>query len=428
MNMSRSDWRASAAVTALLLAPLAPAEAAWHVTVLHDFDQRDGAFPNGALVADAAGHLYGTTEQGGKFGYGAVYEVSPPALGSTHWSSHVLHSFGDPAQGGDGAFPTGSLAFDAKGNLYGTTGWGGAADDGTVFRLAPPAVGRTEWTETVLHGFSGGDGVGPEAGVVLDAAGNLYGTAANGGRANDGTVFKLAPPATGQTAWTATVLHAFGGTDGHEPVGGLALDSAGNLYGTTEDGGAYNYGIVFKLAPPAAGHTKWVERVLRSFSQTDAGGSRPMAGVTLDLAGNLYGTSYTGGLDGSGTVFKLEAPVPGKTKWVETVLRTFVYHGQSGTTGEGSFPAAGVVLDAAGNVYGTTVVGGTSNGATVFRLSPPQAGHTKWTESVLRSFPDATGQGSFPESGVILGLDGAVFGTTYAGGTYGAGSVFALTP
>ncbi len=426
--MGRSVWRAGVAVTALLLAPLAAAEAAWHVTVLHDFYPRDGAFPNGAVVADAAGNLYGTTEQGGKFGYGAVYEISPPAAGSSHWTSRVLHSFADPAHGADGAFPTGSLAFDASGNLYGTTGWGGTSDNGTVFRLAPPAEGHTAWTETVLHAFGGADGAGPEAGIVLDAAGNIYGTAANGGSANDGTVFRLAPPAPGQTAWTATVLHSFRGTDGNAPVGGLTRDSAGNLYGTTEDGGAYDFGAVFKLAPPAAGHTKWVTTVLRSFSQGDAGGSHPMAGVTLDTAGNLYGTTYTGGLDGSGTVFMLAAPVAGRTKWVETVLRTFVYHGQSSATGQGSFPAAGVVLDAAGNVYGTTVVGGIADGATVFRLSPPQAGHTKWTESVLRSFPDATGQGSFPESGVILGAGGVLYGTTYVGGAYGSGTVFALTP
>jgi uncharacterized repeat protein (TIGR03803 family) len=426
--MSRSVWRASAAVTALLLAPLASAAAAWHATVLHDFYPRDGAYPNGALVADAAGDLYGTTEQGGKFGYGTVYELIPPVSGSKHWTSRVLYSFANPDQGVDGAFPTGSVVFDAKGNLYGTTGWGGANDSGTVFRLTPPAEGHTEWTEMVLHAFSGADGAGPEAGVVLDAAGNLYGTAANGGSANDGTVFKLAPPVSGQTAWTATILHTFRGTDGHQPVGALTFDRAGNLYGTTEDGGAYNYGTVFKLAPPAAGHTKWVASVLRSFSQSDAGGSHPMAGLTLDAAGNLYGTTYTGGVAGSGTVFTLAAPVAGRTKWIETELRTFVYHGPSSATGDGSFPAAGVVLDAAGNVYGTTVVGGTSDGATVFRLSPPQGGHLKWTSSVLHSFPDATGQGSFPEAGVIVGTDGALYGTTYVGGAYGAGTVFRLTP
>ena len=201
----------------------------------------------------------------------------------------VLHSFG---AGVDGITPEGGLISDAAGNLYGITSQGGRASfGGTVFKLAPPAAGKSTWTESVLHSFAGT----PEAGLIIDKAGNLYGTTGFGGVPSKkcangcGTVFKLTPPPAGKAAWTETVLFSFNDIDGSLPAGRLVFDAAGNLYGTTEDGGSLGYGTVFKLTPPAAGKTAWMETVLFSFSDTD--GADPQAGLIFDKAGNLYGTT-----------------------------------------------------------------------------------------------------------------------------------------
>ncbi len=263
----------------------------------------------------------------------------------------ILHSFGVPP---DGEYPEAGLIMDTNGNFFGTTAHGGTAGYGTVFELAK---GTNSYTETILHSFgSGTDGQNPRAGLIMDANGNLYGTTSNGGTAGYGTVFELAPS---NGSYTETVLHSFGATpDGQYPEAGLIMDASGNLYGTTSDGGtAGGYGTVFELAKGASGYT---ETVLHSFgSGTD--GQYPEAGFIMDASGNLYGTTYQGGSSGYGTVFEL---VKGASGYTETVLNSF-----TGTNGQ--YPEAGLIMDASGNLYGTTYGGGTAGGyGTVFEITP----------------------------------------------------------
>src|ERR1017187_9485491 len=317
--------------------------------VLHSFvsDGADGNNPYAGLIFDAAGNLYGTTSGGGTSGVGTVFELTPAAGGT--WTEKVLHNFSND----EGTTPLAGLIFDAAGNLYGTTSRGGN-DYGTVFELTPAAGGT--WTEKVLHNFDNTDGAYPQAGLISDIAGNLYGTTPNGGTDGLGTVFELTPAGGG--TWTEQVLLNFNSTDGANPYGGLIFDAAGNLYGMTFNGGTFNYGTLFELTP--AGGGTWTERVAHNFgSGTD--GFSPQASLVLDGAGNLYGTTFYGGSYGGGTVFRFNAQG-------EVLLHSF-----SGT--DGADPNAELILDAAGNLYGTTVDGGTSNKGTAFEITntPPVA-------------------------------------------------------
>jgi uncharacterized repeat protein (TIGR03803 family) len=356
-------------------------------TIIHNF----GSFPRGAnpyapLVHDASGDLYGTTFQGGRANVGVVFKLS--ASGQT-----VLHSF---AGGADGANPYAGVKLDAEGNLYGTTYVGGTANFGVVYKLSPTGQ------ETLLHTFTGGsDGGNPYAGVILDVAGNLYGTASTGGTANAGVVYKL-DPATGQE----TVLYNFtGGADGANPYGGVIADADGNLYGTTHGGGSFEDGVVYKLSPSG------VEKVLYNFGKFGTGGGVPADGVVRDSAGNLYGTATT-------AVYKLTA------SGQYTVL-AFPFGCRTG--GE---VWAGVVLDAAGNLYGTSGIptygqclGDTPvpNGA-VYKLD------TAGQLSVLYRFPGASRPqpetGAELNSAVMLDSAGNLYGATSNGGL--AGMVYKL--
>jgi hypothetical protein len=210
--------------------------------VLHHFHGKDGSIPAGRLVADAAGNLYGTAAGDADDRDGVVYELSPPPAGQKGWTETVIHAF----DGADGEEPVASLALDGAGNLYGTA-WGGPRGEGVVFELSPPDAGQTAWKETVLRAFRGRGGVGCYAGVIADAAGDLFGMTDSGGKFGDGAVFELSPPAIGQTRWTETVLHEFDGAHGKTPLGGLMMDAAGILYGTTEAGGRQDAGVVFEL-------------------------------------------------------------------------------------------------------------------------------------------------------------------------------------
>ncbi|MGA2905131.1 MAG: choice-of-anchor tandem repeat GloVer-containing protein [Candidatus Korobacteraceae bacterium] len=381
----------------------------WTEKVLHSFGSinNDGAGPYAGLIFDAAGNLYGTTGYGGTYNVGTVFELTPN--GSGGWTEQVLHSFG--SINNDGAGPYAGLIFDAAGNLYGTTTSGGTYSDGTVFKLTPTTGGG--WTEQVLHNFNG-DGYDPRAGLIFDATGNLYGMTEGGnGDYPDGTVFELTP--TAGEGWTAKVLHGFNGADGLYPwLGSLIFDGAGDLYGTTLEGGTYGAGVVFELMPAAGG--SWTETVLHSFNDNGTDGALPAAGLIFDAAGNLYGTTNAGGTYDAGTVFKL-APT-GDGSWTETVLHNF------GNGTDGALPAAGLIFDAAGNLYGTTEVGGFYGDGTVFELTPNGSGG--WTEQVLFSFNLADGW--YPYAGLILDAAGNLYGTTYTGGTYTYGTVFELTP
>jgi uncharacterized repeat protein (TIGR03803 family) len=333
-------------------------------SVLHFFCSlsgcADGADPAASLIVDAEGDsIYGTTSDRGAGNGGVVftmYRLPPPFEASYRY--RVLYPLCAQSGCADGKYPYGGLISDAAGNLYGTTINGGASDAGVVFELAPGL------TETVLHSFCSqtgcADGANPEgAGLVMDADGNLYGTTAWGGStAPGGVIFKLAPDGT------YTVLYRFCQqsfcADGYRPHAGLIIDAAGNLYGTTyTTGGPYYGGVVFKLAPDGT------YTVLYTFcSQTGcADGGNPLAGLIMDAAGNLYGTTSEGGSTTApgGVIFKL---APDGTY---TVLYNFC---SQAACVDGVAPEAGLIMDAAGNLYGTTVNGGANNLGVVFKLSP----------------------------------------------------------
>jgi uncharacterized repeat protein (TIGR03803 family) len=306
----------------------------------------DGANPDrGGVVRDAAGNLYGTTLAGGASGYyGTVFKLDNTGKES------VLYSFTGGADGGE---PFAGVVRDAKGNLYGTTTYGGDLTCDAPYGCGVVFKVDTTGTETVLHTFtgSGGDGGNPVAGLVRDAAGNLYGTTRWYGASGDGTVFNV--DRTGKE----TVLYSFTGGDGSTPYAGLVRDAAGNLYGTTLDGGGSGYGTVFKLDKSGK------ETVLHSFAGPPADGAYPFAGLVRDAKGNLYGTTGSGGPFDWGTVFKLDKT--GK----ESVLHSFT------GAADGGSPWSGLVRDARGNLYGTTSQGGStgcegSGCGVVFKLTP----------------------------------------------------------
>jgi uncharacterized repeat protein (TIGR03803 family) len=365
-------------------------------SVLHKFTGTNGAYPFAGLVRDGAGNMYGTASSGGASNYGTVFKLNEKG------KETVLHSF---TGGVDGGTPYASLVRDAAGNLYGTTYVGGTSRLGTVFKV------DTTGKETVLHSFVGGtDGSLPAGGLLLDAKGDLYGTTQTGGAYGQGTVFKVS--ASGKE----TVLHMFAGGDGANPSAAPILDKKGNLFGTTGAGGAWNVGTVFKLTK------KGKETVLYSFTGTGGDGAYPGGGILLqDSADNLYGATYEGGnatcSGGCGTVFKVTQA------GVETVLYNF-----TGTGGDGAYPAAGLIQDAAGNFYSTTIEGGASNSGTVFKLNK------SGKEVVLYSFTGGA-DGWEPFFGNLLrDATGNLYGMTNMGGDpscgggYGCGVVFKLHP
>jgi uncharacterized repeat protein (TIGR03803 family) len=385
--------------------------------------------------------LYGTTLVGGAYGSecylnscGTVFQFAPGIDGT--WNKTVLYSFQDNGKDGFNPYMVG-LIFDTNGNLYGTTFFGGSSSScnngagegcGTVFQLTPGANGI--WTEKILHSFNGKDGGGPHAGLIFDKAGNLYGTTSAGGANNAGTIFRLKPGTNGK--WTEKVLHNFNGADGYLPDASLTFDKAGNLYSTTVYGGSgtncggYGCGTVFRLTGGTGG--EWTEEVLHNFNNNGTDGYAPIAGVILDSAGNLYGTTVIGGANGSGCngvgcgiVFRLA-----QGNWTENVLHTFNNNGT-----DGGRPYAGLTFEA-GSLYGTTAVGGAYDYGTVFKLTPGEGGD--WTEKVLHGFTDGS-DGGQPYDSLILGVNGNLYGTTTAGGisgcgfyAWGCGTVFRIAP
>src|SRR6202521_1376570 len=389
------------------------ATAAWasSETLLYSFNTSgDGYYPYSALVADAKGNLYGTTQSGGTSGYGTVFELQ---LSGGAYTEIVLYNF----TGGttDGAYPEYSaLVFDKAGNLYGTTYQGGTYTYGTVFKLT---LSGGKWTETLLHNFAGQagkDGQGPQAGFSFDAAGNLYGTTEYGGHGY-GTVFQL-KQAKGK--WTYKAIHGFpAGNGGYYPVGGITPGPNGYYYGTTYYGGTtYNAGTVYRLF---LSRGVWVAQRVFLFTG-GAGGTYPNSSLTIDAAGNLYGATYQGGANNLGTIYKLKA---GKNnKYTQSVIYSFL-----GGNNDGGNPwNAGVALDAKGNLYGTTrYYGSQYNEGTVWELKLTTG---KYKERVLHPFADTNSNDGYdPLAGVIL-FKGKLYGTTYVGGTHGAGTVFEVTP
>jgi hypothetical protein len=418
------------------LAALAPYPlfAGSKANVLYNFNDTGGGgyYPVAGLIFDKSGNLYGTTSFAnatgcGSGGCGNVFELMPNGDGT--WSEKVLYTFCSLNNCADGDNPVAGLTFDAQGNLYGTTGGGGTGTGclegcGTVFELTPNNDGT--WNEKVLYSFNnnGKDAYGPEAGVIFDAKGNLYGTTPFGGNygcvdyGGCGTVFELSPSAGG--AWTETVIHRFsqggkGALNGLYPYGGVTLDANGNLYGETDGGGAYDYqGTVYELVHHGE---VWTEKVVHSFGEGNDGRGAA-SGVTFDAHGNLYGTTVFGGAYGGGIAFQLRHVTGGK--WREQVLHSF----SNNKDGSQLFDA--LILDASGNVYGTTASGGTYNGGVVFQISPSTKGN--WKERTLLDLNFYGTYGCIPLSGLTMDTSGHLYGTGSQGGTYGYGTVFEVTP
>ncbi len=405
---------------------LAASAAAQTEKVLYSFKNngKDGNYPYSALIFDPAlGYLYGTTSAGGSHAGGSVFELVPQAGGG--WGEKVIYNFNATAT--DGGTPIAGLILDGSGNLYGVTYNGGAYGFGTVFELVRRAGGH--WAEVILHSFNnnGVDGANPNGGLLLDGAGILYGTTAYGGGTGAGTVFELSRDPGG--GWSEEILYSFltGDVDGNNPMASLIFDSAGNLYGTTLNGSIFNCengcGTVFELSPSSGG--QWTETLLHSFHTCFGScGLWPEGGLVFDTNGNLFFVTTQGGNMGScgsgcGTVSEMSPA--GDGTWTEMGLYNFT--GGS----DGAKPAfVTPIFDAAGNLYGTTTGGGANSVGAVFELSP-QAGGT-WSETVLHSFSNNGTDGQTPSSSLVMDSHGFLYGTTAYGGAEGVGTVFEIRP
>ena len=369
---------------------LVTASAAWAATeqVLYSFTNgSDGGFPLAGLIFDATGNLYGTTSSGGVYDQGTVFELSPS---NGTWTETVLYSF---TGGIDGGLPAAGLFIDKVGNLYGTTQQGGSG--GTVFELKRRGAG---WQELVLHSFgSSGDGTDP-SGIALDKANRAFGTTQRGGVNARGTVFGAQLVRGG---WQEAVLYSFNsGTDGSYPQSDVVVDSTDHIYGTTPSGGN-GRGTVFELSDSQSG---WKEKIIYDF-EGGYDGTTPSAGLVMDSAGNLYGTTSSGGANNQGTVFELSYSAQG---WTKTIIDNL-----------SSSPSnAALTLDQSGNLYGE------EGNIAIFELSPSSGG---WTETTFFQFDNADGEA--PNGGLIFDQAGNMYGTTQTGGgVFNAGIVFEIMP
>jgi uncharacterized repeat protein (TIGR03803 family) len=418
-----------AAATAPALAQTWP-PAPFSETTLYSFTGgADGGNPGYVtLLPDDEGALYGTAGGGGS-GYGAVFKLTPPAPGKSQWTETVLYSF---TGGADGSYPRSGLAKDYGGALYGVTMAGGQNSSGAAFKLTPPVPPSTQWSFAKIYDFGQSIGTGPDGAPTFDTAGALIGAAIGGGAMGSGTIYRLTPPPSPGGRWTGAALYNFtGGADGFHSTS-LVPDSDGAIYGTAFAGGAGNNGLVFKLTPPGANCTPVspnlrCQTVLHYFGGSD--GSQPLGGLVIDSAsGVLYGTTTKGGASTLGVVFALTPPVPPSTQWVETMLHSFA------GGADGAAPYAPLIL-MRGSLYGTTSGGGgsgcsSSGCGTLFQLTPPAAPTMHWSENVLYRFSGAP-DGASLGGGLMFNAFGfgsglAIYGVAYAGGASGKGTVFTL--
>jgi len=426
-NVCFLDITAVLAIFAMSL-PLASTSAvAQTEAILLNFSAGSGGNrPQSTLIFDSAGNLYGTTysggyTEGGPYLGGAAFQLKPKEGGE--WTETVMHNFG---ASGDGTFLTAGLVSDGAGKFYGTTVAGGAYGYGTVFQLRPT---KTGWSEQIIHSFNnnGKDGQYPYGSLIIDPDGNLYGTTKEGGSnyciymgASCGTVFELSTKTGAEK-----ILHDFqqdDNIDGYYPLGSLIFDSAGNLYGTTSTGGSGFQGVVFELSPRADG--PWREKIVHNFTFNGTDGANPQSSLVFDSAGNLYGTTSLGGNQPIplGTVFELTPGTGGL--WSESIVHNF-----GDCAADGCDPVGSLVLDSVGNLYGTAESGGSSDGGVVFELSPVGGG--TWSDNVLVTFNSvgsAWPGGENPEAGLVFDASGNLYGTTYDGGEFSVGTVFEITP
>jgi len=401
----------------LLLAALASTMHAQSYKVIYTFQGgNDGEEPYAAMISDSAGNLYGTTEFGGNQRFGTVFKLTAGAGGT--WTESVLYSFSD---GSDGGQPEAGLVMDGAGNLYGTTTAGGDATCvtlhgfcGVVYKVSPNLDGT--WTESVLLNFTGANGLDPAAGLTLDSAGNLYGTTTSGGTTGYGTVFELSPNSDG--TWSESILHNFNDHDGRQPASRLLFDSAGDLYGTTFSGGNLTDCSGFGCGAvfeltPVTGGS-WSIQVLHRFSGTN--GATPV-GVTFDSSGNLLGATAYGG---AGPCTGLAVSGCGLIYQLSPVSGGSWQEKIIGNfTGASVINPNAIVLDNAGNLYGTSLFGGlkTCNSGqgcgTIYKLAPAVGGG--WTFTGLYGF-GLNKNGGFPYAALTIDGAGNIYGTTGAGG------------
>ena len=418
-NHERAQITARLAVTiAILLIALATLSLqAQTFTVIHTFTGAEGGNPAAGLTIDRVGNLYGTAEYGGGHACliaqcGSVFKLAHVGSG---WVVSVLHAF----QGGaDGQFPQARVSFGPAGTLYGTTAVG---DNGIVFNLRPPATFchsvSCPWTKSALFLFpygSNNTGYLLSGDLTFDAAGNIYGTTVYGGlplncsQHGCGVIYQLTH--SGET-WTENILYEFTGiNDGGNPASGVIFDQAGNLYGTApigRDNG--RFGVVYQLSHSGSG---WTQTVLYSFRDAEDGGG-PYGGLIFDAVGNFYGTSVYGGSGGGGTVFELS---PSGGSWNFNLLSSL-----SGDPQNNSGPRGNLVRDSVGNLYGTTLYEGAYGYGNVFKLTPSSGG---WTYTSLHDFTGGS-DGAYPYDGLVSDGNGHLYGTTYFGGTAGVGCVIA---
>jgi hypothetical protein len=419
MKRNISEGSLWATVLVFVMVAVAPVWAAGKYEVLYNFKGGwDGIVPNG-LILDPSGNVYGTTDVGGEGGCtdegcGTAFHL---AKSSGKWSEKVLVRF----KNGGGEFPDSGVIMDAKGNLYGTaSGHALGPTHGTVFKLTPEEKGK--WSARVLHAFTGGkDGQYPLRGLVSNKKDNLYGATDEGGgyygscgSLGCGTVFELAPSRTKAGKWTKKVLYRFkGGSDGGNPGAAMIFDNLGNLYGTTSIGGDYGWGTVFTLE--LGSHGKWTEHVIHNFNEkTD--GAEPLGSVIFDGQGNLYCTTYAGASSTRGSVVEL---IPHAHEWQEEIIH--IFRGGS----DGGNPYSGLVIDASGALYGTTSDALTGGNGTVFKLTESSTG--TWTKTILHTFTGGN-DGAFPYAPLVVDSSGNIFGTAGGGGTSGWGVVFEIAP
>jgi uncharacterized repeat protein (TIGR03803 family) len=397
-------WRNYFALPLLIAATVA-AHGKEQLTTLYTFQGgvTDGSEPAADIAMDGKGNIYGTTEAGGADDFGTAYELSPPTTAQTVWTETLLWSF----SANDG-YPLGGLIRDKRGALYGIGDSLQEGKCGSVWELRNTMNG---WKYETLWTFQGGasDGCDPSAALNFDASGTLYGNTFYGGASNDGTVFKLTPPASGSKAWSESVVWSFNGSgDGSVPSTQMTFDSAGNLYGTCYEGGANGTGTAWQLVPPPSGVTVWTRNLIWTFDSIT--GSNPTRGpMVFDAAGNLYGTAHFGGSANRGTAFELSPPSGGNMQWAVSVVFNF------GSAKDGSDPTSGAAMTSKGKIIVPTGSG------VLTALSPPSAGDTGWRVFSLAQV------GGDTEAPPLLGHKNTVFGTAYTGGT-GHGTVWELSP
>ncbi|PYX48713.1 MAG: hypothetical protein DMG79_11170 [Acidobacteria bacterium] len=404
-------FRTSALITVLIatLAFSSLANAIATESTIYTFGESTSFWPQGGLLEDSAGNLYGTTRAGGTYGVGTVFELSPPAVSGGAWTITNLYSF--VPYGSGGYVPISDLVRDQKGSFYGTYYSGGdpSCNCGGVFKLNPPAVQGGAWTEVSLYAFKqSGDGHLPTPfALALTTTGTLFGTTSRGGTWDSGVLYQLTTK--NGISYTESVLYSFGDVgDGITPNGPVILDSAGALYGVTSLGGAYNQGAVFKFVPAINGQLA-KESLLFSFGSSTSTGSNPSGNLIFDVGGNIYGVTNNGGTSDDGVVYSI---APGNPTWTETVLYTF-------TTDSGSHPIGGLTWNHTNNnLYGTTSSQNMhpAGDGTIFKLVPPATKGGVWTESTLFQFTYRV-NGGFPTGAILRdSKTGTLYGTAQNGG------------